>query len=154
KEAEHEYQSIGGPTGVADSVPSRCRLNSSSLHMPTGGVVNGDITLPPVDYCLMECSSPLPSPPPAAIFPSLQTTPLTPPSPPSSHPGPSISALSCPLPPVPLPGPLQTPPPLGPPPPPIPRVPSHLMGTRKGRSQESQPITDRHSDLQSTITHG
>ncbi|KAF5891153.1 wiskott-Aldrich syndrome protein family member 3-like, partial [Clarias magur] len=151
--AEHEYQSIGGPVGVADSVPSGCRLNSSSLHMRAGGVVNGDITLPPVDYCLMEyyaSSGSLPSPP-ADIIPSLQTTPSTPPAPPSSHPGPSTSALSCPLPPVPLPGPLQTPPPPGPPPPPIPPVPSHLKGTREGWSQKSQPITDRRGDLLSAI---
>ncbi|KAM9441094.1 actin-binding protein WASF3 isoform 2-T4 [Clarias gariepinus] len=152
--AEHEYQSIGGPVGVAGSVPSGCRFNSSSLHMPTGGVVNGDITLPPVDYCSMEyygSSGSLPSPPPAPMISSSETTPLTPPAPPASHPGPSISALSCPLPPVPLPEPLQIPPPPGPPPPPIPPVPSHLMGTRAGWSQGAQPITDRRSDLLSAI---
>ncbi|GAA6072989.1 wiskott-Aldrich syndrome protein family member 3 isoform X2, partial [Tachysurus ichikawai] len=43
--AEHEYQSIGGTVGVAD----RLKL-SSSLHMSTRGGVNGDLTLPPVDY--------------------------------------------------------------------------------------------------------
>ncbi|XP_060769323.1 actin-binding protein WASF3 isoform X2 [Neoarius graeffei] len=157
---EHEYQSIGGPVGVAGSVPAGCSLNSSSfLNMPTGGGVNGDIILPPVDYSLMEyyaSSSSLP-PPPAPIIPSSQTafaTLITPPAPPSSHPGPSSSALSYPLPPVPLPGPLLTPPPPGPPPPPILPVPSHLVGREEGRSQESQTITDRRSDLLSAIRMG
>ncbi|KAK2816094.1 hypothetical protein Q7C36_022365 [Tachysurus vachellii] len=94
--AEHEYQSIGGTVGVAESVPTGYRLKlSSSLHMSTRGGVNGDITLPPVDYGLMEyyaSSGPLPCPPP-------------PPAPPSSNPG--------------LSRPLLTPPPPGPPPPPI-----------------------------------
>ncbi|KAK3509428.1 hypothetical protein QTP70_034183, partial [Hemibagrus guttatus] len=143
--AEHEYQSIGGPVGVADSVPTGYRLNpSSSVHTPTGGGVNGDITLPPVDYGLMEyysSSGPLPHPP-------------TPPSPPTSNPGPSSFALSYPLPPVPLPGPLLTPPPPGPPPPPILPAPSYLMGTGEGRSKESQPITDGRSDLLSAIRMG
>lgn len=101
-------------------------------------------------------SSSLP-PPPAPIIPSSQTafaTLITPPAPPSSHPGPSSSALSYPLPPVPLPGPLLTPPPPGPPPPPILPVPSHLVGREEGRSQESQTITDRRSDLLSAIRMG
>ncbi|KAF4072811.1 hypothetical protein AMELA_G00251760 [Ameiurus melas] len=159
--AEHEYQSIGGPVGVADSVNSGYGLHpSSSLHMPTGGGDNGDITLPPVDYGLeyYATSGPLPPPPPPApIIPSSQTafaTPLTPPAPPSSHPGPSSSALSYPLPPVPLPGPLLTPQPPGPPPPPILPAPSHLMGTGKGRSQESRTTTDGRSDLLSAIRMG
>ncbi|XP_060719056.1 actin-binding protein WASF3 [Tachysurus vachellii] len=133
--AEHEYQSIGGTVGVAESVPTGYRLKlSSSLHMSTRGGVNGDITLPPVDYGLMEyyaSSGPLPCPPP-------------PPAPPSSNPGLSSSSLSCSLPPGPLPGPLLTPPPPGPPPPPI--LPAW--------NKESQPITDGRSDLLSAIRMG
>ncbi|XP_058239661.1 actin-binding protein WASF3 isoform X2 [Hemibagrus wyckioides] len=140
--AEHEYQSIGGPVGVADSVSTGYRLNpSSSVHMATGGGVNGDITLPPVDYGLMEYyASSGPSHPPTI------------PAPPISNPGPSSSALSYPLPPVPLPGPLLTPPPPGPPP--ILPASSHLMGTGEGRSKESQPITDGRNDLLSAIRMG
>ncbi|XP_047665568.1 wiskott-Aldrich syndrome protein family member 3 isoform X2 [Tachysurus fulvidraco] len=125
--AEHEYQSIGGTVGVADSVPTGYRLKLS-----TRGGVNGDIILPPVDYGLMEyyaSSGPLPCPPP-------------PPAPPSSNPGLSSSSLSCPLPPSPLPGPLLTPPPPGPPP------------ILPAWNKESQPITDGRSDLLSAIQMG
>ncbi|XP_046694491.1 wiskott-Aldrich syndrome protein family member 3 isoform X2 [Silurus meridionalis] len=155
--AEHEYQSIGGAVGVADSsIPAGHGSNlSSSLNILAGGGVNGDITLPPVDYGLMDYyASPSPLlPPPASIIPSSHSTFATLLTP-SAQPGPSSSALSYPLPPVPLPGPLLTPPPPGPPPPPVPPVLSHLMRTGEGRSQDSQPITDGRSDLLTAIRMG
>ncbi|XP_062844922.1 actin-binding protein WASF3 [Trichomycterus rosablanca] len=157
---EHEYQSIGEPAGVADAfgVPIDYRFNPPPPpHPPTEGGVNGDITLPPVDYGLPEFYPSSCSPPAPTFIPSSQTafaTPLSAPAPPLSHPGPISSIVSYPLPPVPSPGPALTPPPPGPPPPPIPPAVSHLSGAGEGRGGESPPMAEGRSDLLSAIRMG
>lgn len=167
---EHEYHSIGGPVGVGVGVPVGVPggFRSGTLgrthpphtqHPHAGGGVNGNITLPPADYGMMEyyatSGPPPPPPPPGPVIPSSQTAfaaPLMALSPPASHPGPVNSALSYPLPPVPPPGPTMAPPPPGPPPPPAPPILPHPVG--EGRRRESQPITNGRSDLLSAIRMG
>ncbi|XP_072548801.1 actin-binding protein WASF3 [Salminus brasiliensis] len=165
---EHEYHSIGGPVGVGVCVGAPGGYRGGTLgrsrppppqHTRTEGGVNGNVTLPPADYGMMEyyasSGPPPPPPPPGPVIPSSQTAfaaPLMAQAPPISHPGPINSALSYPLPPVPPPGPILAPPPPGPPPPPAPPIPPHPVG--EGRRCESQPITDGRSDLLSAIRMG
>ncbi|XP_066517801.1 actin-binding protein WASF3 [Hoplias malabaricus] len=162
---EHEYQIIGAPVCVG--APAGFRGGTlrriappPSTQTHTEGGVNGNITLPPADYGLMEyyaSSGPPPPPPPGPIIPSSQTafaTPLMALAPPTPNPGPINSALSYPLPPVPPTGPVLAPPPPGPPPPPAPPILPHPMGMEQGRRRASQPVSDGRSDLLSAIRMG
>ncbi|KAI4880071.1 hypothetical protein NFI96_013379 [Prochilodus magdalenae] len=169
---EHEYQSIGGPVGIGVCAGAPGGFRGGTLgrsrppppiHTHAEGGVNGNITLPPADYGMMEyyaSSGPPPPPlppPPGPIIPSPQTafaTPLVAMAPPTSHPGPVNSALTYPLPPVPPPGPILAPHPPGPPPPPAPPIPPHPVGMGEVQRPESQPIADGRSDLLSAIRMG
>ncbi|KAI7813027.1 actin-binding protein WASF3 [Triplophysa rosa] len=150
---EHEYHSIGGPVGVGVGPAVGYRVthpNPQQYLSPEGGV-NANITLPPVDYSLMEyyaSSRPL-SPPVGPIIPS------PPPAGPAPlPPGPIASAARYPLPPVPHPGLVLAPPPDGPPTPPAPPVPSRPKASAEGLRPNLQPVTDVRSDLLSAIRMG
>ncbi|XP_009300273.1 actin-binding protein WASF3 [Danio rerio] len=150
---EHEYHSIGGP-GAADGAfrvasLARAHPNPPQYTHPENGV-NGNITLPPTDYSMMEyyaSSGPPPPPPPpmAPLIPSAQTAFASPPATP--HAGPVSSALRYPLPPVP---PALSSPTEGPAPPPAPPVPPHP----EGRRLNLQAGAGARSDLLSAIRMG
>uniref|UniRef100_A0A8C1ZH96 Wiskott-Aldrich syndrome protein family member n=1 Tax=Cyprinus carpio TaxID=7962 RepID=A0A8C1ZH96_CYPCA len=156
---EHEYHSIGGPVGVGADVGyrvgvlARTHPTPPQYPHPENGV-NGTLTLPPVDYGMMEYYASSGPPPPSAgpVIPSAQTAFASPPATP--HPGPITSALQYPLPPLPPPGPVLASPPEGPPPPPAPPVPPHPVALRKGQRLTLQPVTDARSDLLSAIRMG
>ncbi|XP_067296002.1 actin-binding protein WASF3 [Pseudorasbora parva] len=158
---EHEYHSIGGPAGVGVGADGGYRVGLLArthptppqyLHRENG--VNGNITLPPTDYGMMEyyTSSGPPPPPVPPIIPSAQTAFASPPATP--HSGPIPSSLRYPLPPAPPPGPLLASPPEGPPPPPAPPIPPHPGALGEGRRRSLQPVTDARSDLLSAIRMG
>uniref|UniRef100_A0A9J7YBG9 Wiskott-Aldrich syndrome protein family member n=2 Tax=Cyprinus carpio TaxID=7962 RepID=A0A9J7YBG9_CYPCA len=156
---EHEYHSIGGPVGVGADVGyrvgvlARTHPTPPQYPHPENGV-NGTLTLPPVDYGMMEYYASSGPPPPSVgpVIPSAQTAFASPPATP--HPGPITSALQYPLPPLPPPGPVLASPPEGPPPPPAPPVPPHPVALRKGQRLTLQPVTDARSDLLSAIRMG
>ncbi|XP_073696629.1 actin-binding protein WASF3 [Garra rufa] len=147
---EHEYHSIGGPVGDGGY---RVGVLARTQYPPPENGVNGNITLPPTDYGMMEyyASSGPPPPPAGPIIPSAQTAFASPPATP--HP-PITSALRYPLPPVPPAGPVLASPPEGPPPPPAPPVPPHPVALGEGRRLTLQPVTDTRSDLLSAIRMG
>ncbi|KAI2664053.1 Wiskott-Aldrich syndrome protein family member 3 [Labeo rohita] len=153
---EHEYHSIGGPVGdVGYRVGGIARTHPTPpQYPPPENGVNGNITLPPTDYGMMEyyASSGPPPPPPGPVIPSAQTAFASPPATP--HPGAITSALRYPLPPLPPPGPVLASPPEGPPPPPAPPVPPHPVALGEGRRLTLQPVTDARSDLLSAIRMG
>ncbi|XP_030648543.1 wiskott-Aldrich syndrome protein family member 3 [Chanos chanos] len=165
---EHEYHSIGGTVGanVGVGVAMGYRVGTLSRthpppvqNPPREGGVNGNITLPPADYGMMEyyASSGPPPLPPGPPIPSAQTafaTPLMGTTPPPPHACPVSGIIGYPLPPVPPPGPILAPPPPGPPPPPTPPALPLSIGFGEAKRQESQPITDARSDLLSAIRMG
>ncbi|XP_051950029.1 actin-binding protein WASF3 [Xyrauchen texanus] len=161
---EHEYHSIGGPIGVGVSAAVGYRVGTLNRthppppqYLPTESGVNGNISLPPTDYGMMEyyASSGPPPPPLGPLIPSAQTAFASPPAGLApAHPGSVTSAFHYPFPPVPPSGPALAPPPEGPPPPPALPIPPHPVAFGEVRRQDLQPITDPRSDLLSAIRMG
>nr|XP_055056801.1 actin-binding protein WASF3 [Misgurnus anguillicaudatus] len=137
---EHEYHSIGGAVGLCTGSavnPLDQTHPATQQHLPSEHGVNGNITLPPSDYGLMECyasSGPL-SPPVGPIIP-----PAPPAGPAPPPPRPIATTVRYPFPPA--------PPSEGLSPPPAPPVPSHT------NTLTVQPATDGRSDLLSAIRMG